>query len=370
MTHIVYIISTLQRSGPVNILFNLVKYLDKNTHRVTILTLSAEGAGSRKQDFLDLDLKVITLDARHQILSGKMISTLKKTVQELSPDIIHTNGFRADILAGFFLKGYKKVTSLQNYPYFDYAMTYGKLKGGAMAALTTLSLKRFDQPVTCSNAVAVKMKEKGLKHISVINNGIDLQYFIPPTQQEITQAKISLGVQDYKTVFCFIGTLTDRKLPQVTIEAFLKLQNKDVCLIMVGNGDLKEECERIAGNAANIRFVGKVSDTKPYLNASEFYIATSKAEGLPTSVLESLALGVPVILSDIEPHKEILAFNQTAGLLAPVYNINETYNCLRNILTKEKEEMRQAGVNIVKDHLSASKMASSYAAVYASLQTH
>ncbi|MFY0253354.1 glycosyltransferase [Chitinophaga sp. 30R24] len=367
MTKILYIISTLKRGGPVNVLYNLLKYIDRTQFDVSILTISQEGEQTRINDFRELNVSIKQLNQKHESLFNGLLSALKRTITEIDPDIIHTNGFRADILTGFFLNRYKRITSLQNYPYDDYVMTYGRVKGTVMAGLSTMALKRFSVPVTCSRDVAWKMRKKGLT-CEVINNAVDLAFFNVPDKQEIDNMRHQLGVREFDFVFSFIGVLTDRKLPQVTIEAFKKLsdQYKDqsVCLVIVGSGELEDACKMEASGYKNILFAGTVSDTRPYLVASNCYVASSKSEGLPMSVVESLALGVPVILSDIGPHAEILSYNSKAGMLVAVNSVEAIFNAMKEILHSNLTERKKAASDLVRKHLNAELMARAYQDYY------
>ena len=54
---------------------------------------------------------------------------------------------------------------------------------------------------------------------------------------------------------------------------------------------------------------------KDYLQAADIFISTAVSEGLPNTVLEALSSGLPCILSDIGPHREIIEKNVGAGKL-------------------------------------------------------
>ena len=55
-------------------------------------------------------------------------------------------------------------------------------------------------------------------------------------------------------------------------------------------------------------------DVLPYLQAVDYFISASSDEGLPNSVLEALATGLPVLLSDIPSHREILERTHNSGV--------------------------------------------------------
>ena len=79
-------------------------------------------------------------------------------------------------------------------------------------------------------------------------------------------------------------------------------------LIFIGSGNMEDELKRNF-QESRIEFKGIVPDVKDYLVASDYFISASYSEGLPNSVLEALAAGLPLILSDIPSHSEIVGKN-------------------------------------------------------------
>jgi glycosyltransferase involved in cell wall biosynthesis len=67
------------------------------------------------------------------------------------------------------------------------------------------------------------------------------------------------------------------------------------------------------------------------LQASDFYISASQAEGLPNSVIEARACGLPLILSNIEPHKEFLRDNRGSGILFGKNSLESLLRIIKNI---------------------------------------
>jgi glycosyltransferase involved in cell wall biosynthesis len=367
MIKILYIVSTLKRTGPINILYDIIKYLDPLEQQPHILTLRSEPSNSRIKEFEALGVKIDSLHEDGKILTPVMIHRFRKFVYKTKPDVVHSMGFRPDLLSGFFLQNYVRISSQLNYPFDDFPMTYGAFVGGAMARLTTLAIKRMTVVVACSEDVADKLKRKGLT-LPVICNAIDLALFESPTplQKALAREKLNIPV-DAKAVFIFVGVLTERKQPLVAIEAFNKFCDTfaNAYLIILGDGDQRGECEKASlPHADHFRFMGNVTDTRPFLTAADYYLATSKAEGMPVSVLEALALRLPIILSDINPHKEIISFNKSAGLLVKTGSEADTVNKMFKIVSADRQSMEDAALSIVSDHLNAKSMSTKFQDLY------
>src|SRR5690625_1499928 len=84
---------------------------------------------------------------------------------------------------------------------------------------------------------------------------------------------------------------------------------------MLGGGELQSACKALAGQTNNILIRGAVQNVTQYLQASDYFISCSKAEGLPMAVIEALACGLPCLLSDIRPHAEFFELSDSIGSL-------------------------------------------------------
>jgi hypothetical protein len=76
-------------------------------------------------------------------------------------------------------------------------------------------------------------------------------------------------------------------------------------LIFAGDGPLRATCERAAGGASNIAFLGQRRDVPDLLRAADILISASGSEGLGTALLEGCASGIRVLATDIPPHRYI-----------------------------------------------------------------
>lgn len=368
MKTVLFLITTLKRTGPVNILFDLTKYMDKSVYKVHVMTLCAEEGDSRWQEFEAEGVTVSTLDLPRGWRFVAASPRLRHAAQGIRPDIVHCFGFRSDVLAAIFLGGYPKLSSQLNYPFDDYVMTYGKKVGGTMAHLTAWALKRYDHAVACAADVATKLATNGVT-AKVIYNAIDDARFIPASASERVASRAKLGLwADSDLFFIFVGVLSDRKQPLVTLEAFLRFQEEHpkAALIVLGDGPLSAACRELA-RGKRVHFAGNVPDTRPYLTASDVYIATSKAEGMPVSVIEALALRLPVVLSDIEPHREILAIDPRAGRLSRTGSVEDTLVAMREVAAADLIVMGDHARRIVDEELSARVMSRKFQGLYATM---
>ncbi len=359
MYRILYLVSTLGKSGPTNQLYNIVKNLDNEKFSPFILTLSPEPKESYIKRFRELNLPIESLNlSRIQgVLKGKAL--LKRMINEISPDIIHTQGLRADEMASKYLKEYKCIATLRNYPYEDYLMKFGKVKGSLMAIKHLRAINKLPKVVACSQSLAYLFEERKQIKMNYIQNGVnqDNYYYCNSSKKEIRE---NLGLKGDVTYFVTVGSLILRKDPLTIMEAF---NGSDDYLLVLGDGPLIDECKKNV-KRKNVIFVGNTDKVNEYLNAADYFISASLSEGLPNTVLEALATGLPVVLSDIPQHSEILKYNSNAGLAFEPKNVKHLMKQLKNIKSSEYETSSQHAKSIVDNHLNSRNMSKKYQQLY------
>lgn len=364
-----YIVSTLKRSGPTNQLFNIINNLDRAIFEPHLITLSPEPEDSRWADFENIGVKLYSLNLSR--VKGLFFAkpNLSKLINKIQPQIIHSQGIRADSLLAELKTNASKVTTIHNFPQQDYKMTYGKFLGFLMLISHVKKLKKIDKVIGCSLAVASNLEEKfKLSGVKGIPNGVDQKYFLP-VLGNINYIKSKLNLPLDSKLWISTGHLSKRKDPIFIIKSWLNLpsQYKNQHLIFLGAGELTEECKVIAKESTNIHFLGRVNNVLDYLQGSDYFVSASKAEGLPMAAIEAMACGLPVLLSDIEPHKEIHAMSPNIGEL---YELGDEASFLRSfekLKNSDYEFHSKAALALISTELSAIKMSEKYQSVYTEL---
>lgn len=301
---ILYIVSTLQSTGPTNQLFGIISNIDMTKFEIYLLTLSPEPDMSKKELFSSLPINIFSLNMNRVDfeISGKR--KLRKLLDEIKPDIIHSCGIRADkSLAGLHMK-YKWCNTIRNNVYMDYIPKYGKFIGKIMAAVHIDAIKKVDYPICCSETLKGYYEDLLSRKFYVIQNGVDCRKFSGAECDEKQKIKNKYKIDHNRIIIIFVGDLNIRKDPLTIIRVFKMKEINEKCILYVlGDGELLEKCRSEASD--NIIFWGKVKNVSEYMKLADGFISASKAEGLPNSVLEAGACGIPMLLSDIAEHKEI-----------------------------------------------------------------
>ncbi|MDF1579425.1 MAG: glycosyltransferase [Desulfuromonadales bacterium] len=301
MKKILYATSTLGRSGPTNQLYNVVKYLDRQQFEPHIVTLSAEPQGSRWGDFdsLGVNLHSLGLSRIQGVFWGKI--RLQQLIDLIQPDLIHSQGIRADSLIAKMNPEVPWFITSHNNPRHDYPMKFGRLKGRFMACWHLSVMKKSHHVVACSRTIAESLAGHGIGAFP-IQNGVEL-----PAGSFENIARLPAME---KPVFISVGSLIPRKNMALVIEAFHHYScHHKGSLVVLGDGPQMEALASVSPD--RVHFFGNVTNVEDYLAIADCFISASLSEGLPNSVLEALAAGVPVILSDIPSHLEV--FRECTG---------------------------------------------------------
>jgi glycosyltransferase involved in cell wall biosynthesis len=139
--------------------------------------------------------------------------------------------------------------------------------------------------------------------ITRIPNGIDTSFY-SPNEHERHQMRKSLGYEDAHLVIGFSGRLDPVKNLDMMLDIFLSSNPRDYPfrLMMVGDGPdrahLEARCQA-AGVNPYVKFAGQQREVLQYLRAMDVFLLTSLREQMPLTVLEAMAVGVPVIATRV-----------------------------------------------------------------------
>ena len=366
MKKIVYIVSTLENRGPINVLFNSLKYLDRSYFEPIIITLSPENKKSRIKDFENLNVNIIQLNQSR--IKGLFLSVwkIKNILKNIVPDCIQANCFRSNIIVGFFLRKYKTISIIHNYPYEDYIMKFGKFIGYIMHYSSKLAYNRYNLLVSVSEALKVKVNKKyGINSIA-IKNGIDINHPSFKTVKTKNEIRKELNIATDKKVFIYLDSLIKRKDPETTIKGFIQAFNENNTLLVVGGGILFEDLKTKYKNT-NIIFTDFTSEPYKYLQASDCFISSSLSESFHLSVVEAMFNGLYVILSDIDAHQEFISLDDSIGVTFKRNNINDLKDKLKKLNFDNFSYSKKHSPQLVIENLSAEIMSKKYQDIYINL---
>ena len=148
--------------------------------------------------------------------------------------------------------------------------------------------------------------------IRMIPNGVDLSRF--DFQRRL------LGPRELSPIVVYIGRIREVKGVDVLIAAWGKLANKrSARLLIAGDGSAKEDLEKTVHQmelSDSVQFLGVIKEIPDLLHRADIYVQPSRQEGLPNSVLEAMAMGLPIVATRISGNEDLVVDGKN-GLLVP-----------------------------------------------------
>ncbi len=156
--------------------------------------------------------------------------------------------------------------------------------------------------------------------VSVINNGIEL-----PSIPKAPDWKLKLGVPADSTLMAMVANLTRFKDHPTLLKAFAETRRicpkHDIHLALVGAfAEMTSELKALAWDldlGRNIHFLGSVQNVEEALRSVDIVVHSSKTEGCPNGALEAMALGLPVLGTDIPGMRQAIGEPQSEDCLSP-----------------------------------------------------
>ncbi|NAS30160.1 glycosyltransferase [Flavobacteriaceae bacterium R38] len=183
------------------------------------------------------------------------------------------------------------------------------------------------------------------------SNGINVNCFDPSliNDEQKKALKDSLGINESDFTFIFLGRIVRDKGINELIEAFEKLNSefKNIKLLLVGDYErdldpLPPNTEKIISTNKNVIFTGWQNDVVPYFAISDVLAFPSYREGFPNVVMQSGAMGLPSIVSDINGCNEIIIQNEN-GVIIPVKNSDALYHAMKEMLINKDGDTKAMG---------------------------
>ena len=180
---------------------------------------------------------------------------------------------------------------------------------------------------------------------------------------DYTHKRLELGITESDFVCISAGDLVDRKNYGVAIEAIAKTGCSNIHYIICGTGPRLEQLRNKAAELrieSQVHFLGFRTDIKELMKISDVFLFTSLQEGLPRSLMEAMAVGLPVVVSKIRGNVDLIE-NGKGGFLCNPNDADQIANSiiklldnsnLRNNMSKiNKNTIKQYDVSVVENEI-------------------
>jgi len=297
---------------------------------------------SEEFDNLGLESHVIPMSGAFDL---RLVKRLKALIKERNIDLIHTHGYKSDIIGLIVAKlaGVKCVSTPHGFEMGD------DLKLKLYIGLSCRLFRFFDAVVPLSEQLVddvrgYKVKPEKLK---LIENGVDLKP-IDALREKSSQS----AEKDRPPTIGYIGQLIKRKNVEDLITAFSRLKSD--------HPNLEAQASSLGVSDA-VSFEGYQEEALSWHKHFDLFAMTSNLEGIPRCLMESMALNTPIVAYDIPGVDQLIVHEQT-GLLAPFGNIDQLVEQCSRLLNDQSfaQRITDTAFRTVNERFSAQRMAREY----------
>jgi glycosyltransferase involved in cell wall biosynthesis len=347
---------TLQTGGLERLLVDFGRYHDSTQYALRFVALDLLG-----QPADDLKRMGFEVDSMHLSAIGKwtLIRRLANLLRRERIDIVHTHNTYAHFYgtAAAKLAGVRTVVNTQ----------HGRGCGERWKDRVLFrSANRWTQRVVGVSEDAARLcraqDPRSAERIVTILNGIDLNRFTyhgpADTLTAISVARLS-PVKDFPTLLRGVA----KARPQIP----------EFRLQIVGDGQERAKLEQLAAELQItdvVTFLGERSDVPALLKQAGFFVSSSKTEGISLTVLEAMAVGLPVLTTSVGGNPEIVDDSRTGRLVEPLNPDAIATGLVAMCRDRARwREMGEAGRKRVEERFEIRTMIRNYEALYAELTT-
>ena len=366
--HTLHLIHNLKREGAQTMVANLVMSLETTAASATVYAWrdgGAYGEALRRADVSVVE-RPVSGWARHI----RAAVALRRFVKSRHVDVVHAHMSDSAILSAVTLIG-TGVPLIVTHHSNRLLPKAGKVGHAIRRALLIWAARRAVVNVAVTQNVADRLeRELGLSkdRIACIANGVA----VPPSDRagEARLARLARWGRPGWPRIVALGRLAQVKRQDLAIRALSHVRRSlpAAHLVVAGGGPLMPELARLAerlGLEPCVTFAGSTDDVPGLLRSADLFVSTSSYEGLPVAVLEAMSWGLPVIVTDVPGHNDVVRDGVDGGL-APFEDPIALADRIVRFAESERDAdaMGAAARRRVSDEYSAARMAESYLRLY------
>ncbi|MEJ2704838.1 MAG: glycosyltransferase family 4 protein [Sedimentisphaerales bacterium] len=383
---IVQVITRLILGGAQENTIITCKVLAQRGHEVTLVTGPALGPeGELFNQAKGQGYEIIVLDQLRRAINPfhdtASYLQLKKLLERLQPDVVHTHSTKAGVLgrfAGHALKGrwsanrpavVHTIHGLAFHPYQSQVLNkfYIAVEKSA-AKRTDFFISVADAMTEQATAVGIGRRERFVTAYSAIDED---DFLTPISQQSQRDFRRRYGIAEDAVVLVTIARLFMLKGHEYIIEsAGLLAKRFENCVwLFVGDGNLSESLKRRVGEmglAERIRFTGLLppKEIPLAIQSSDVLVHCSLREGLARTLPQAMLCGKPAISFDVDGAREVV--NEHTGRLIEPKNIGQLVEACAELIEDEglRRRLGENGRESVKEKFSPDRMVDTIEAVY------
>ena len=361
---VLHIVEDLEIGGLERVIASIVMGLDRTRYEVEVWCLVRGGEIAEELVEKGIGVKILGMNSYHNPLQ---IVALSRLIKKSRIDIIHTHGYFGSTfgrLAAILVKTPTIIAHVHT--------TYYGFKKRNLLVEKFLSL--FTDKIVCVSRAVNRFVEEveGIseKKTCLIYNGVGKPRLFQGDRDSHVDRK-SLGLGEEDLVVITVASLTPHKGHHVLIDAAkaVSKRHENLRLLIVGDGPLRNNLRAYADElqlSSKIVFAGQRKDVNSLLKLANIFVLPSKErEGLPIALIETMAVGLPVIGTQLGGIPEVIEENVNGLLFAPG-NSEELAAAIEKLIGDKtiREKMGRAGRKIYEEKFTVERMVNNIESLY------
>lgn len=326
---IIFLILSLGGGGAERTYLNILNNINRNLFECKLFLV--KGNNNSYLDFLKNDIEVIDLNINPKYSLFK----LRKLIKEEKADIIFSTGYKLNILT-IFSKTIRNSNSkivLRETSYWEKGYNLKKI----WYYLIKFAYNKSDKVVSLSQGI----KKHLIDHFKIKENKIETIY--NPVDINYILSNIESNKENHvKFRFINCARLVEAKNHKLLINAFYNanLPLEEWELFILGDGEEREELEKLVKKYKlenNIKFLGFQKNPFIYMKNSDLFVLSSKWEGFGNVIVESMAVGTPVLATDCPYGPREILENGKYGWLVKNKDVDELSEKIKYLFYNREE---------------------------------
>ena len=213
-------------------------------------------------------------------------------------------------------------------------------------------------------AYLVKECFRSPEKVKMIENGVDINKYKPASSKSISREINGFSLPVNKKIVTFLGRFSEEKAPDIFLQIANSMKDDEqIHFMLSGDGPMWNQLKIMMTslNIGNVTFTG-FADSVEVLAISDVLLLPSRIDGRPNVVLESLAMGVPVIASNVGGLPWIISAERQNGIICEAGNIQEFKNAIIDLCSDldKLNEFKNRSRKYAEEYLDVKHMQSAY----------
>ncbi|WP_168222149.1 glycosyltransferase [Aquisphaera giovannonii] len=299
------------------------------------------------------------------------VGRIREFLHRLKPDVVHTHQVGALLYAGPAARREKVPVVVHTEHGNRMARQRSLIRRARVGLLWAIGGFYVDRFFCVSEDIADSVRTSCIvpgRKVAVVPNGIDTSIFSWGGDPEVSRRELKIPPD--VAVIGTVGRLDEVKSQDLLIRGFSRITDHAPAphLLLVGDGTERPRLQHLADQlkiSDRVHFAGYQSQPERFLGVMNVFALTSRSEGMPLSILEAWAAGLPVVASNVGGIPKLIVDGQT-GLLFESGEETALADALSRLLTNTLEAARigEAGRQHVRSRFDVEVMARNYGAHY------